>query len=775
MYIPDQSQPVHRPLDLYRTLAGSLPKTMVMLFDHSLRHLIADGLGLVDVGWSPAVFEGRTLSEALPQYEHELRPYYLAALAGHNASFEWTHTTGRVYFTQATPACDSTGKIFGGIIVAQEITERIATQEALRDSEERLWSAKRYVEAILNNSSDAIIALHSDGTIRQTNPSFDHLFRYDVDEVYAQPMEIISQGDFAHAVRACIRRVIETQQPRQLELIARRKDNTSFDADAAFSAIVDEGEVVGLVCSIRDVTERRRVEIALSEQRDFALQVMNTMAQGLTVTGPDGRFEFVNPAYAQLLGYQPEQLIGKSPFDLTIEPDHQQLQNSKSQRLAGEISTYETRLRHVDGHDIYVLISGVPRWRDGIVTGAIAVVTDLTTRRQTEEALSLARDRALEASRLKSDFLATMSHEIRTPMNGIIGMSELLLTTELDDEQREFAGTVLNEAHVLLSIINDILDFSKIEAGKLILDPGDFNPRTGVSSAIDLVMPKAREKKLDIQVNIAADVPDQVQADGIRVRQVLVNLLSNAVKFTLRGRVTVDVLMHPDQHLYFSVQDTGVGISESARKNLFEPFTQADGSITRRFGGTGLGLAICKRLVEHMGGRIGMESEEGVGTRFWFTIQVGLAAPVLEAAPTHAVQQHTTAKQEWNGHLLLLVEDNATNRDLLRTQLKRLGYHTEVTENGAEGVHKAIANPGRYSAILMDCMMPIMDGFEATRKIREWELQNNAGHIPIVALTANAQSEDRIKCLAVGMDDYLSKPVNLAALRDMLTRVLASV
>lgn len=412
-------------------------------------------------------------------------------------------------------------------------------------------------------------------------------------------------------------------------------------------------------------------------------------------------------------------------------------------------------------------------------------------RERAERALARARDQALEASRLKSEFLAMMSHEIRTPMNSVVGMSEFLLETGLNAEQREYAKLVRHAADSLLLILNDILDFSKIEAGKLTLALTEFHLPSLVLLTKEIVAPQAREKGLIVRAELSSELPENLIGDAGRIRQTLLNLLSNAVKFTLQGEIVLSV--GPDAvatqkdcapgetvFVRFAVRDTGIGLSEQARERLFQPFTQADMSITRRFGGTGLGLAISKRLVELMGGEIGIESKEGAGSTFWFTLplQVGpeiawmLDAPEEEPCAAGDGGETDRLPIFQNKHVLL-VEDNESNQNLALLQLRKLGV-VNVTSamNGAEAVallSGAVRTGMPYDIVLMDCQMPELDGFEATWRIRAMDREEER-RVPIVAMTASATPGDREACLAAGMDDFLAKPVQINALRRVLER-----
>ena len=386
----------------------------------------------------------------------------------------------------------------------------------------------------------------------------------------------------------------------------------------------------------------------------------------------------------------------------------------------------------------------------------------LLAERETLAELARARDEALAASRAKTAFLATMSHEIRTPMNGVLGLNDLLLTTTLDERQRQYAEGVRGAGHSLLAIINEILDFSKIESGHLELEEIDYDVVGLVVAVGELMGEPAAGAGLTLTTTCDPDVPPALRGDPGRVRQVLLNLVGNALKFTADGEVAVRVARDPDG-LRFSVSDTGIGVEESDR--LFEAFSQADSSTTRKYGGTGLGLAICRELVEAMGGRIGVDSVVGRGSTFWFTLPLVVAHdPSVAVRPEPAAAPPPAADAPTSRGRVLVVEDGEVNQLVAVGVLTHLGYAADVVEDGQAAVDAVRGTT--YDAVQMDVQLPGMDGYEATAEIRR--LEGDTRHTPIIAMTAGATDGERERAMAAGMDDYLTKPFQRAAIARLL-------
>jgi len=397
--------------------------------------------------------------------------------------------------------------------------------------------------------------------------------------------------------------------------------------------------------------------------------------------------------------------------------------------------------------------------------------TEIEQRKRIEKELQKAKEAAEAASKTKSEFLANMSHEIRTPMNGILGTLQLLQGSELTESQLEYVGIAYNSSEALLSLLNDILDFSKIEAGKLKLEYIPFNLQNLIKELTVLLKQKADERQVELLTEVDPEIPVIIKGDSVRIRQIFANLMTNAIKFTQKGTVTVKarVLEKSEKtvRLRLEIQDTGIGIAEEAQRKLFNSFTQADGSTTRKYGGTGLGLAIVRQLVTIMRGRLGVDSEENKGSCFWAEITFEIPSDIEIEKP----QQPVTEVVETLEGKALLVEDNPVNQIIARKMLEKVGMTYEVVNNGEEAISR-LKLKHDFNLVLMDCQMPVMDGYEATKELRDLEDNNGLSRLPVIAMTANAMEGDKDKCLAAGMDDYVSKPVNQKALKETLAKWL---
>ena len=504
------------------------------------------------------------------------------------------------------------------------------------------------------------------------------------------------------------------------------------------------------------------LRLAEEEARRLAMVASRT-GNGVVLTDTDWRVQWINEGFTRLFGFTFDEIRGRQPASFMAGPetDPRTLEAVSQAGLAGRPYIGEILNYAKDGRKVWVELEVQPvRNAEGVLTGFMGLQLDITGRKQQAAQLREAKEAAERANVAKSQFLAMMSHEIRTPMNGVIGMASLLLDSPLTPDQRESAETIRQSGQALLSIINDILDFSKIESGRLELDHAEFGLRDCVEGAVDVLGPAAAQKQLDLLCEIPADIPPVIRGDAVRLRQVLVNLVGNAVKFTERGEVLVKVRLlartGTQVDLVFTVADTGIGIPAGQMEKLFQPFSQLDASMTRRFGGTGLGLAICRRLVELMGGGISVESEVGRGSSFSFVLRLHeVTAGLPPARPA----------DELRGRRILVVEDNATSRRILCGMLRHWGVEAAAVETSAEALEKLSA-AGRFDAVIIDLQMPEMDGRALARSIRE--LPGRAG-LPLVLLANPGRKENP----GGHFRAILTKPAKPAPLFDALLAIFA--
>ena len=513
---------------------------------------------------------------------------------------------------------------------------------------------------------------------------------------------------------------------------------------------------------------RREVGERKSAEKQFR-QLLESAPDAMVIVGANSEIILVNSQTEKLFGYQREDLLGQTVDFLIAEGFRDKVQAASDSTTipSREASHLELVGRSKTGKEIPVEVSFSPlEARKGSIVSA--AIRDITLRKQAEEELRQAMNKAEAANVAKSEFLANMSHEIRTPMNGIIGMTSLLLDTRLESDQREFAETIRTSSDALLAIINDILDFSKIEAGKLQLEAIDFDLRSVVENSLDIAVERAHSKGLELTALIHPEVPTMVCGDPGRIRQILTNLLSNAVKFTESGEVAIEVTRQSEfksyAWLHFEVRDTGIGIPPSVQTRLFAAFSQADGSTTRKYGGTGLGLAICKKLAETMGGWIGVKSEPGKGSCFWFEIPLEKQEDPAERA--------AGALAALSDLRVIVVDDNATNRKVLSYQLKSWGIEYSLAVDAQEAlelVAQAVAEERPFDVGLLDMQMPGMNGLELARKLRQ-DLGQQDMRLILLTSLGRLSHEERRK--APEIDEFLVKPLKQSRLFDTLMEVL---
>lgn len=645
----------------------------------------------------------------------------------------------------------------------------ITQQKAAEEREQNTLEIFRMMVSAVKDY--AIFMLSPEGNIQTWNAGAERLKGYSHDEIVGKhfsifyPEEVRNAGHPAHELELAKQNGHYEEEGWRI-----KKDGSRFWAKVTITPFYgQDGVLRGFTKVTRDLTDLEKSRevgeisrIMIDAVKDYAMFMLDT----------EGCIRTWNPGAERLCGYSADEIIGKNVSLLHRREELDLGSLPERLELAKRSGQYEEEGWRVckDGSEFWGHITITPIYdTEGSLSGFLKVIRDMTVRREFETELAEQRDKAMEAAVMKSTFVANISHEIRTPLSGILGMNELLLTTTLDDEQREYAQTVQESSESLLTVLNDVLDLSKIEAGKLELDTVPFNVIYATQDATRLMAAAAKNKGLALTHQIDTGIPELLIGDPERFRQLLLNLVGNAVKFTHRGEVSVTAqLLSEDQNtatIKFEVKDTGIGIAEDERKYLFVPFAQVDSSSTRKFGGTGLGLAICKHMIEKMHGQIGVESEKGKGSTFWFTIPfpktASHAADMASRRPTVLMPVEPT---------VLVVEDNSILQDLASKQLANLGIKCVVAVCGADAI-EAI-NATQFDLILMDLQLPHVDGFEATKIIRRLEHARNR-RTPIVAMTAKTMRADRERALAAGMDDYISKPVSLDTLRYLCEKWLA--
>ena len=889
-----------RPTELVRALAASEQRIFELL-EHvpvGVAVLAADGTG----SW------GNRAARALLGEEADFAlPPLVRALGGESVPPERVDAGSVVLEVAAAPFRAADGKVIFAVASLKDVTVTARIDQALRESQ-------RAYRDLFENAPIGIYRTAPDGAIVLANPALVEMLGFEnLGELQTWNLE--RDGVHADYDRSAFKALLNRfGEVRNLEGAWRRRDGSTLHVNENARVVRgDDGEVLYYEGTIEDVTARRETEEELRTSREEYRHLVENANDVIYSCDPYGYFTYVNPTVRVVLGYSERDFLGKH-FREIIDPEVRESVEEfyRKQFVTRAPNTYyefpavtASGDRVWIGQNVQTLMSG--EW----VIGFQAVARDITVLKKMRDELARTRDAAIESARLKSEFLANVSHEIRTPMNGVIGMADLLVTSAMNSEQREYAQTVRQSAESLLRIVDDILDISKIEAGKLTVRMIEFDLDELIDDITDVFAERAAAKGIRFRSIIYPDVHRQLRGDALRVRQIIVNLVGNAIKFTPEGEVTLSVMQDSESEsgvtLWFLVNDTGIGIAGSDQERLFTPFMQVDGKTNRKFGGTGLGLAISKELVTLLGGRIGVASVPSEGSTFWFTVPMekdsraarapkrlalaGLRALVVdgddvnrlmlrrhlssaamrvdEAADADAAMDRIRAAalaqpydivvidmqlprsdglalsrairaEEFdviartpivlitaigrrksdveafrasgvNSFIIkpvrqsqltsavvavigdrgeqtiapapssaetgaaetivrlprvLVVEDNVVNQKVAAGQLRMLGVEAQVAGNGAEAI--AALRRGGFDAVLLDCQMPDVDGYEVAKEIRR--LEQGANRIPIVAMTAYVLDGERERCLAAGMDDYLSKPVSTARLGETLGR-----
>jgi PAS domain S-box-containing protein len=664
---------------------------------------------------------------------------------------------------------DVTGKITAIHSVGRDIDPRVAAEQRLKESEARY-------RLLADNITDMVFQLDLDLVRRYVSPASREILGYEPEEMIGvKPISMAHPDDAAHTAET-FRAVLNGLERTSVTNRIRHRDGHCVWVEAELRLVRDAktGAPLGILGTARDVSRRKAVESALAEsEARYRLLADNTSDVIILKPSPAGPRSYVSPAIHTLLGYDTAEFAA-IPMCEIVHPDDYEKVMACYAALTSEntVATNVHRARHKNGHWIWVEIAlrrigGASSESQGI----IGSIRDVSQRHRQDEALEQAREAAEAASRVKAEFLANMSHELRTPLTGILGVHDLLQRDPtLSDPQRRLVGLAQESGRSLLLVVNDILDFSKMEEGKLDLAPVRFSVAALVENSVPIVTALASEKHLDVKVTTDENIPPYLIGDDGRLRQVLLNLLNNAIKFTPAGRIALTVerqgTSNREERLRFAVSDTGIGIPNDKIDRLFQRFSQVDGSTSREFGGSGLGLAISKRLIDLMGGEIGVESAPGKGSTFWFTVTL----PVAVEAEVPALREQVAAAPTRSAQILL-AEDNEVNQEIIRAMLDAAGHKVDIVADGAEAVMAVTAKD--YDVILMDIQMPGMDGIAATTWIRA--LPGRASRIPIIAMTANVLPQQIGHFRSSGMDDHVGKPFKREELLSAIARRLPVV
>ncbi|MDP2828971.1 MAG: PAS domain S-box protein [Sulfuricellaceae bacterium] len=699
-------------------------------------------------------------------------PTHKAVMHGqtfHSESDAFTRKDGQIFpISVVSVPLTKDGEIIGSVAAFKDISQRLQEQKFLLESEKKFRS-------VVESLSEVVFQTDWQGLWTYLNPVWEEITGHAVEKCLGTNMLNYIHPDDAQKNFESFMPLIERRVDScRYEVRFSTRDGSYCWLEVFARLVLDEqNQIVGTTGVLNDVTERRLAEDRLRDELQFSQQLLEVIPYPIFVKDVEGRYLGFNKAFETFWGIDRNEWAGKTVHDLLIGSLAEKHQLADNQVFhTGATLSYEAPVQAGDRLIHETVYQKTPfRRSDGSIAGLIGIISDVTEAKRSAAELEKARDAAEAANRAKSDFLANMSHEIRTPMNGIIGMTDMTLDTELTATQREYLGLVKTSAHSLLTIINDILDFSKIEAGKLEIESIPFDLGIILDEITRTLSLRATEKGVSLSCTTNQALTTQLEGDPVRLRQILLNLVGNAIKFTAHGEIEIRAdsdSPHEDViPVHISVRDTGIGIPEDKIEGIFSAFSQADSSITRKFGGTGLGLSITRQLVAMMGGQLWVESQPGVGSTFHFTARFKAARERLETNADPGEQAPATPV----GLNILLAEDNPINQKLAVTLLSKAGHQVSVANNGLEAIEQ-IRNTN-FDLVLMDMQMPEMGGIEATLLIREHETILG-GHVPIIALTANAMQGDQERCLSAGMDAYLSKPIQKEELFRLIARTMDS-
>jgi len=635
-----------------------------------------------------------------------------------------------------------------GIIMSVISWWILLLQDSRTRAEELLENEKESFKAIYNGTKDAIAIIDLDSHFIQVNPAYITMTGYTEEELLKTScMDFTADEDKAEAKKA-LNQVINGGYLKNLEKQCKINNSQIISVNITMTLLHNPDRIL---MSVRDITQEKEAI------KNFEYLLNNTI-ETIGIFQENICIDF-NEAGLKLFGFRDKkEVLGKNTIDLISPRFHKTV---KTHIQNNYTEPYEAEGIKKDGSIFPILIRGKKTIFKGIESRVTSII-DLSELKEKEKALKKAKIKAEEATKMKSDFLANMSHEIRTPMNGIMGMAHLALETDLNAKQKNFIEKIDSSAKNLLGILNDILDFSKVEAGKLEIEKINFNLEDTLQDIINLIQNTANEKNIQIKIEYDKNISKNIFADKLRLAQVLTNIISNAIKFTDTGSIEVHVSKKDNRIYRFEIKDTGIGLSDKQSAKLFNSFTQADGSTTRKYGGTGLGLAISKQLIELMNGKIWVESELGIGSNFIFEL------PIQEIQKDYSVKKVYRTKKDimsLKGSSILLVEDNKINQEIITGLLDHSGINIDIADNGEIAI--LLFEQNEYELILMDIQMPIMDGYKATKIIREKD------HIiPIIALTANAMKEDIEKSYSLGMNEHLNKPIEYEELYNVLLKYI---